>query len=537
VSLSCTLARCPGRIAVRWLAMDHLLLLIALSFSPALPASQNQEAQQHANRGFQLAQNGDLKGAENELRRAVDLAPNEPQFLSGLGGLLGTQQKLEEAQIYFEKALKLEPQNLMFRRNLAANQWQLGQLDPAKQNLERILKLKPRDEPTILLLGMVMENLQDYTRAAALLGSVPVLVKQRPESLTALARAYFRTNQREKARATLEILQHHSAGASGVFMGGRVAAEVGDYETAERLFESIRSSYSDTPTLGYNLALVQYRSGRLRESQETLEGLIAAGHLNSDIYNLLGWCYQKQDRRREARQALEHAIQLDSSKESNYLDLAMILAGNRQLAAALAVSRDNVERHPNSYHAHVMKGLIELRMDQFTDAVRSYGRAEELDPSNPEAHRGLAVAQFAAGMMAEAKSTFEGALQKFSGDGLQYQEYGKMLLKLGETGDAEAESRGIELLNTALKLDHSLAEPHYYLGNLALKRGKANEAVRHLEEAVRLDPKSSRISYALARAYRRLGRAGDADRQLQHYQELKAGEESAASFLDFIKDK
>ena len=512
----------------------HLVILLPF-LQCFVTAQENARAQQHADRGFQLAQQGDFKGAENELRRAVDLAPSEPQFLAGLGGVLGTQQKLEQAQIYFEKALKLEPQNLMYRRNLAANQWQLGRLEPAKDNLEHILKVKPDDEPTILLLGMVMENLQDYSRAAALLGSIPVLVKQRPESLTALARAYFRTNQREKARATLDILQQHPAGALGVFMGGRVAAEIGDYETAERLFESIRSSYSDTRTLGYNLALVQYRSGRLRESQQTLEGLIAAGDLNSDIYNLLGWCYQKQDKRKEARQALEQAIQLDSSKESNYLDLAMILAGNRQLAAALAVSEDNVERHPNSYLAQVMKGLIELRMDQFTGAVRSYGRAVELDASSPEAYRGLAVAQFAAGMAAEAKSTFEGALQKFPQDGLLYQEYGKMLLRFGETGDTAAESRGMELLTTALKLDDSLSEPHYYLGNLALKRGKASEAVRHFEEAARLDSKSSRNSYALARAYRRLGRAGDANRQIQRYKELKAEEENSAYFLDFLR--
>ena len=183
-----------------------------------------------------------------------------------------------------------------------------------------------------------------------------------------------------------------------------------------------------------------------------------------------------------------------------------------------------------------MKGLIELKMDQFTDAIQSYGRAVELDPSSAEAYRGLAAAQFAAGMITEAKSTFEATVQRFSHDSLQYQEYGKLLLKLGETGDSAAESRGIQLLEAALKLDGSLSEPHYYLGNLAMKRGKIEEAAKHLEEATRLDPKGSRNYYALARAYRRLGRSGDAERQFQRYRELKAEEENGSNFVDFLRD-
>jgi len=66
----------------------HLVLLFPF-LQRFATAQENARAQQHANRGFQLAQDGDFKGAENELRRAVDLAPSEPQFLAGLGGVLG----------------------------------------------------------------------------------------------------------------------------------------------------------------------------------------------------------------------------------------------------------------------------------------------------------------------------------------------------------------------------------------------------------------------------------------------------------------
>ena len=511
----------------RLLVCQSIFFLLSLCPHLNLAAVSDQiRAQQHASRGFDLAQKGDLNGAESELRQALQLAPNDPQILSGLGGILGMQQKLKEAEVYFEKALKLDPQNLMLRRNLAANQWQLGQLQEAEGNLESILKAKPGDEPTILLLGMVMENLKDYTRAADLLGSVPALVRQRPESLAALTRTYYKTGQKEKARGTLRILQDHPA--AGVFIGAQMAAEAEDFEIAERLFASIRPTYPDTSKLGYNLALVQYRAHKFRESQVTLLGLIGEGYASSEIYNLLGWCYQKQDKPKEAARALEQAIDQDPSKESNYLDLGMILASNKLFPAALVVAKENVERHTKSYYAQVMKGFIELRMEQYTDAVASYQRATELDPANPEAWRGLAVAQFAAGMTGEAVATFEKGLKQFPQDPLQYQEYAITLFKLAETGDKNVEARAVDLMRTAMAMDGSLSQPRYYLGNLALQRGKASEALQYLEAAARLDQKNSKIHYALSRAYRRLGRGEEAAKEQRLYQESKASEEKSA---------
>src|ERR1700730_7905786 len=162
------------------------------------PGGVADTAQEHADRDLELARSGDLKGAEGELRQAVYLSPNEPDYLAGLGGVLGMQHRREEADQYFEKTLKIDPGNLTVRRNLAADQWQTGRLQEATANLERILKAKPHDRPTVLLLGMVAENSKRFAKAAELLGSVPELVNQRPESIAALGRSYYQTGQKQK---------------------------------------------------------------------------------------------------------------------------------------------------------------------------------------------------------------------------------------------------------------------------------------------------------------------------------------------------
>src|SRR5262249_3357513 len=85
--------------------------------------------------------------------------------------------------------------------------------------------------------------------------------------------------------------------------------------------------------------------------------------------------------------------------------------------------------------------------------------------------------------------------------------------------------RAVSLLESALALDGSLPESHYQLGNLYLTKRRPNDALQHLVMAANLDPRRSKIHYALARTYRRLNQEENASRELKVYDELKAEEE------------
>jgi tetratricopeptide (TPR) repeat protein len=493
----------------------------------ALPQSAPAEkAQNYAERGMDLAQSGDLKSAEEELRRAVALAPNNPEFLAELAGVLGMEQKLEEAGVYFEKALKADPENLQVRRDLAANRWQLGHLQEAKTNLRLILKVKPDDRRSILLLGMVSENLSDYAEAARLLGSVPELVRQRPESVAALARAYYHTNQQQKARATLEKILQDSAEPGSVFMAGEVASQAGDSETALKLFEAIRPSYPDHAVLNYNIALAEYRGGRVAEAESVLVDLRKAGHETVETLNLLGWCYYKQGKYQESVRTMNDAIALDPTRESTYLALCQMLKAH-DLPLAHRVAAAAVERLPNSFRLYMIKGLIEARQGDYTQAVVSYRRAVALDANSREANFNLARMQWRVGSEKEAEETFRSGIKRFPRDGPTYVEYSLMLLKGAETGDSAREQHAVALLKQACAVNPSYAEPHYQLGNLALIKGNIADAQKELQTAARLNPKDAKTHFALSRAYRRLGRSQDAAAELALYQKLKAMEENA----------
>jgi tetratricopeptide (TPR) repeat protein len=490
------------------------------------------QAQAHANKGLQFIKVGDLRNAEAELRLAVETDPQNAVYLGSLGAVLGMERKLEESNTYLLRALQLHPDDSASRRNLASNQYQLGQLQAAKANLQKVLKTVPDDKAAILLLGMVSEESKDYAAAVKWLTAAPDQVHRRPEAVVALGRAYYNTGEKEKARETLKDLlaaSRRPEWQEAIFLGGRAAAQAGDYETAEQIFASISTTYPDTTKLVYHLALAQYDAGHFDKSEATLRELNLAGRQTSDSENLMAWCLYKRGQIKEAVAAMDRAIALDPSAEDNYLDVGMMLLEQHRDQGAFAAAVKALEVAPASYRAWRLKGSAEARLDRIKDAKKSFARGLELNPLDEQSILGLASEQLNDGKVEDAKQTLEKGIERLPRDAVLYQAYGRMLLWLQGSGNGSSEDRAISLLQTALRLDDSLADPHYQLGKLAARKGWLEEALNELQTANRLDPKSSQTHYELAMVYRKLGRAEDATRELLAFRTLKSAEGKRAS--------
>ncbi len=452
-------------------------------------------------------------------------APKDPSYPARLGTVLAGQGKLEEAAQYFEKALKLNPKDLITRRNLAASYWQLGKLPEARRNLETVLAAKPDDPWSILLLGMVSEDMGDHQAATKLLGSVLPLVAQRPETIASLARAYYRLGETQKARDTLEMLVGHPAGPEAAFLGGRVAAESGDYEGAEKIFLSIRTAYPDPAVLNYNLALAEYSLRHYADCEKTLQESIASRHTTSDIYGLLGLTYQKQDRVPEMVKAFEKAINMDPSIPTYYLDLGEALLEEKNNSTAMEVAKETVKRFPASARAYCLKGDVESRMYLLADALKSYTKAVDLDPNDPKAALGYAMTLWNANRYAEAAKLFEEGAHKFPRDAFFLLKYALFLLNRPEELDKEKMAEIKALLKKSEELDGSIAETHFQLGLIATREDDYDEALKELGMAARDNPELSKVHYTLARAYQKLGRKEDAARETDLYRKLKEKED------------
>jgi predicted Zn-dependent protease len=504
-------------------SLSPVALLILLISS--LCAAQSTEARSHADRGLELAQSGDLTSAESELRQAVKLEPNNPEFLSTLGTLLAMDKKLDESTAVLRKAVKLAPGNFTSRRYLAANLWQLHRYSEAKHELEIILREHPDDAQSRLLLGMVSENSGDYATAVKMLSSVPNEVAKRPESLAALALSYYYLREQTNARTTLQKLSSQST-LKATLLGAEIADKAGDYEEAEQLLNSISSSEANTPDIQFRRAAVQYQAGHFAECQTTLQPLVSSPAATPQMYNQLGWCYHRLNKPKEATEAFEHAIALAPADESNYLDLIKVLEAHNFLRVGLDAANHAAALFPNSAAAFNLKGSIESRLSQFTDAIMSYKHSVEVQSSSSEGWLGLARAQVSAGLIADATSTFTTVIERFPNEARFKVVYAEMLLNHADPMDRTAGTRAEQLLKQAIANDATNPEAFFELGKIELDGGRLTDASQHLERAAKLLPESSQVHFVLSRAYRRLNRIEDAQRELQTYQRLKKGRAS-----------
>jgi tetratricopeptide (TPR) repeat protein len=267
--------------------------------------------------------------------------------------------------------------------------------------------------------------------------------------------------------------------------------------------------------------------GRLQESRRRLLELIRRGQPSEPVYNLLGHCYQSEGQLEAALNAFQEAIVLAPDEPQNYLEWLRLMARQNQWRAVLLKARAATQRIPQAAELYEVKGLAETMLLLTPDAIQSFQRALQLNPKSSRANLGLATAQAEAGMDEAAERTFRSGIQLFPDDALHYQEYGLVLLKRAAAGDSEAESRGISLLEKALRLDSNLSEAHYHLGQVELERQQFPSALEHLKAAARLEPGSSKMQFALARAYRNLGKLEEAQAALQTFRQLKAVEEKS----------
>jgi len=147
----------------------------------------------------------------------------------------------------------------------------------------------------------------------------------------------------------------------------------------------------------------------------------------------------------------------------------------------------------------------------------SYWRNSELlwthalacDPENVQAHNNLGDALRQKGMVDEAITHFQEALQIKPGDAEIHNNLGNALLQKGEVDEAMVQYQ------KALQIKPDDAEIHCDLGNALLQKGEVDEAIAHYQKALQIKPGGAEIHNSLANA---LLQKGEADEAIAHYQ-------------------
>jgi superkiller protein 3 len=504
-----------------------LAALVVLMIAPPLSA---QSVQDRAANGISLARQGNLVDAEKELRAAVSEAPSVAIYQAQLGSILGLQSKWNDALECFQKAVQLAPENLDFRRETAAVQWQIGKMPAAEANLQYVLEKRPGDQGALLLLGLVKEKTGDYTNAAQLLDSQFELVAAQPERTVALFHSVVESRQSDKISKIVEVLRLHSndkSWVSALTRCAQLAIMGGDLQTAETLFSLIPADNSDRPATAFHLAQLLYNRAQIAQAKELLLQLKSNGLENADVETLLGNCLESERQPEQAIAAYRRAIAADPSRVDRYEDLISLLLYQHRTADALLAVNQALKIAPNDSRVWVWKGNVDLHRNDYKTGMESYTHAVQLDKENADALFGVAGAYYVTGQGEAAMSECKAGISRFPDDTRFYVSYAEMLLASPDAMQQHAQAK--DLLEKALKLSPQSAQAHYLLGQIALQEGQLKEAEEDFLRSLASDPDRSKTHFALSRVYRRMERTDQAAKEFALYEKLKEREESGGT--------
>jgi tetratricopeptide (TPR) repeat protein len=278
----------------------------------------------------------------------------------------------------------------------------------------------------------------------------------------------------------LEIWPHS---AETHFLAARAARRAGRYDEAEHHLAACKEYGWVEEALRLERSLLLAQRGKLQPVENTL----------------LGWVNQDHP---------ESTLILEALAQGYLL--------NYQLPEALNCLDLWLKREPDEVRALVWRGKTRERMMWPADAMKDYGRAVELDPTQDEARQRLAGLLLHGHRPGEALAHYRILSQDLPGDAAVQLGLARCLVELSQTEEAR---RVLDGLLAAFPHDsQALGER----GTLALNMGENAEAEKWLRQSAAIDPYDSDVAFSLYKCLEALGKQDEAHEWFARHEKIDA---------------
>jgi tetratricopeptide (TPR) repeat protein len=294
------------------------------------------------------------------------------------------------------------------------------------------------------------------------------------------------------------------------FAEARHLAQQGKFDEAIRELEGLAAKQPAAKGLSHEFGVVYYKKGEYLKAVASLKRALEENPDDSEAIQLMGLSYYLAGRPSDAIAPLE---KVQTWYPSANVDAAYILgvcyiqtkdypSARKAFARMFAVP-------PDSAASYLFTARMMLRFDFEVVAEEYAKKAVELDPKLPLAHSLLGEIYLFKSRLPEATEQFHTELDLNPGDAAVYYKLADAYTRAQKYEDAE------KLLQRSIWLDSSSTGPYILMGKVLEKKGKSALAVRALERAIAMDPNNPIPHQFLGLAYRDLGQAEDADRELK----------------------
>jgi tetratricopeptide (TPR) repeat protein len=426
------------------------MFLTLAGYVPVGLAETDQK--QNVDSAFQAAvsqyESGHYAEAAQQLEELVRQLPQSFDVHELLGMVYAAESQEFKANDHLAKAVRLKPESVEARTNLATNLVHLGKVATAEGEFRKAVELDPASYDTNHNLGEI------YIAAGKLAEAVPYLEKAQKLNSAAydngydLALAYAKTGKLDDGRNLVQDLlkQKDTAELHNVLgeieeRDGKFVAAENQYETAAHMdpsesnlfdwgsellvhrtldpavnvFQSATKHYPNSPRLAIGLGMALYSRGNY---DDAVKALLQAADLNpSDprCYYFLSKAYDSSPSQADnVIQHFRHFAELQPQNARAHYYYAMSLwKGRRAQDSNFDVRQIEsllnraITLDPKLPEAHLQLGNLYSDQAKYADAIPQYQHALQENADLPDAHYRLGQAYVHTGQKVRAQEQLE----------------------------------------------------------------------------------------------------------------------------------
>jgi glycosyltransferase involved in cell wall biosynthesis len=281
-----------------------------------------------------------------DLQRLIESYPEFALAYNDLGVLYYSSGNREKALESYERAVRLDPDNSNFSKNLADFYFvEMGRVEEALQIYIKILKLNPHDIETLLITGHICVTLQQFEDAKVFYRRVLELEPQNEAAQSNLDKLDKMDPITTELKSPQEMYQEIQPVLNN-----------GDPHKAISLLEKLLQSYPDFALAHNDLGVLYYHTG------------------------------DKDNSRRHYGRAVE-LMPANISFQKNLADFLFV--EEAKVEEALQIYVNILTTHPDDVETLLITAHICVALEKFDDAKDFYERVLALAPDNEDATNNL----------------------------------------------------------------------------------------------------------------------------------------------------
>jgi tetratricopeptide (TPR) repeat protein len=252
---------------------------------------------------------GRSEEAASLIREQIKKTPQDSQSYLFLGAILKKQKKSDESRKAFEKALELNPENVVATDQLADLDLEARAFSAVHQRADALLQKDPKSAPAYLIHGRSYVIEKNFAAAETALRKAIELDPNLAAAYNLLVAIYVEANKLPEALKELEtVLGKNPQYSPALLTSGIIYEQTGDFAKARDNYEKVLALNPNFIPALNNLAYIY---------SEKLNNLDRAGELARKAHELapaepsvqdtFGWVLYRQGKYQEAAELLEQS--------------------------------------------------------------------------------------------------------------------------------------------------------------------------------------------------------------------------------------